>query len=146
MIYSAPLDSQISTTLPQFASSNYSLNASIPIRFKNRQDDEVLLLNKREAWKKENVEELTFGKDTRNDFVSDRRKSQEIRLKRKFDEVSLSNFTTTTCSSSSTSQRPVSKQIDRNLRSIEKKINVFPVEIESGKIGVTRESSVTTAD
>lgn len=41
----------------------------LPIKGKNRMEDEVILLNKREAWKKENeeqLEEVAFGKDMRN--------------------------------------------------------------------------------
>ncbi|CAL1680491.1 unnamed protein product [Lasius platythorax] len=41
----------------------------LPIKGKNRLEDEVILLNKREAWKKENeeqLEEVAFGKDMRN--------------------------------------------------------------------------------
>ncbi|XP_070169303.1 uncharacterized protein PF3D7_1120600-like [Polyergus mexicanus] len=41
----------------------------LPIKGKNRLEDEVILLNKREAWRKENeeqLEEVAFGKDMRN--------------------------------------------------------------------------------
>ncbi|XP_043287649.1 uncharacterized protein [Venturia canescens] len=47
-----------------------SFDLSVPIRGKNRLEDEVLLLNKREAWKKENrllLEEVAFGRDSRSD-------------------------------------------------------------------------------
>ncbi|KAK2580451.1 hypothetical protein KPH14_006194 [Odynerus spinipes] len=41
----------------------------LPVKGKNRVEDEMILLNKREAWKKENerqLEEVAFGKDMRN--------------------------------------------------------------------------------
>lgn len=41
----------------------------LPIKGKNRLEDEVILLNKREAWRRENeerLEEVAFGKDMRN--------------------------------------------------------------------------------
>lgn len=42
---------------------------SLPIKGKNRLEDEVILLNKREAWRRENekqLEEVAFGKDMRS--------------------------------------------------------------------------------
>lgn len=41
----------------------------LPVKGKNRLEDEVILLNKREAWRKQNekqLEEIAFGKDMRN--------------------------------------------------------------------------------
>ncbi|XP_019889201.2 uncharacterized protein LOC105285440 [Ooceraea biroi] len=51
------------------AAENDGTLDSLPIKGKNRLEDEVILLNKREAWKRENeeqLEEIAFGKDMRN--------------------------------------------------------------------------------
>lgn len=52
-----------------FAAANGSVLDPLPIKGKNRLEDEVTLLNKREAWKRENekqLEEVAFGRDMRN--------------------------------------------------------------------------------
>nr|XP_012230904.1 PREDICTED: uncharacterized protein LOC105677102 [Linepithema humile] len=51
------------------ATENDRMLDLLPIKGKNRLEDEVILLNKREAWKRENekqLEEVAFGKDMRN--------------------------------------------------------------------------------
>lgn len=54
---------------------------SLPIKGKNRLDDEVILLNKREAWKRENekqLEEVAFGKDMRNSTRQERERFERL--------------------------------------------------------------------
>ncbi|XP_018393704.1 PREDICTED: uncharacterized protein PF11_0213-like [Cyphomyrmex costatus] len=56
------------------------LNLS-PIKGKNRMEDEVILLNKREAWKRENEEQLkevAFGKDMRNSSRRERERFEKL--------------------------------------------------------------------
>lgn len=53
----------------------------LPIRGKNRMEDEVMLLNKREAWKKENEEQLkevAFGKDMRNSTRREKERFEKL--------------------------------------------------------------------
>jgi len=53
----------------------------LPIRGKNRMEDEVILLNKREAWKKENeeqLEEVAFGKDMRNSTKREKERFEKL--------------------------------------------------------------------
>lgn len=54
---------------------------SLPIKGKNRLEDEVILLNKREAWKRENKEQLeavAFGKDMRNGTTRERERFEKL--------------------------------------------------------------------
>jgi len=53
----------------------------LPIRGKNRMEDEVILLNKREAWKRENeeqLEEVAFGKDMRNSTKREKERFEKL--------------------------------------------------------------------
>lgn len=53
----------------------------LPIKGKNRMEDEVILLNKREAWKRENeeqLEEVAFGKDMRNSARKERERFERL--------------------------------------------------------------------
>ncbi|XP_024890021.1 uncharacterized protein LOC112466252 [Temnothorax curvispinosus] len=53
----------------------------LPIKGKNRMEDEVILLNKREAWKKENekqLEEVAFGRDMRNNTRRERERFEKL--------------------------------------------------------------------
>lgn len=53
----------------------------LPIKGKNRMEDEVILLNKREAWKKENekqLEEVAFGRDMRNSTRRERERFEKL--------------------------------------------------------------------
>ncbi|XP_046838924.1 uncharacterized protein LOC124433219 [Vespa crabro] len=53
-------------TVANLYRNNYD---DLPVKGKNRAEDEMILLNKREAWKKQNeiqLEEVAFGKDMRN--------------------------------------------------------------------------------
>ncbi|EGI65904.1 hypothetical protein G5I_05634 [Acromyrmex echinatior] len=53
----------------------------LPIKDKNRMEDEVILLNKREAWKRENekqLEEVAFGKDIRNSTKRERKRFEKL--------------------------------------------------------------------
>lgn len=53
----------------------------LPIKGKNRMEDEVILLNKREAWKRENeeqLEEVSFGKDMRNNTRRERERFEKL--------------------------------------------------------------------
>lgn len=53
----------------------------LPIKGKNRMEDEVILLNKREAWKRENeeqLEEVAFGKDMRNNTKRERERFEKL--------------------------------------------------------------------
>ncbi|KYN12983.1 hypothetical protein ALC57_14829 [Trachymyrmex cornetzi] len=53
----------------------------LPIKGKNRMEDEVILLNKREAWKRENeeqLEEVAFGKDMRNTTKRERERFEKL--------------------------------------------------------------------
>ncbi|KAI4476325.1 hypothetical protein M0804_013693 [Polistes exclamans] len=53
-------------TITNFYNNNFD---DLPVKGKNLAEDEMILLNKREAWKKENerqLEEVAFGKDMRN--------------------------------------------------------------------------------
>lgn len=67
---------------------------SLPIKGKNRLEDEVILLNKREAWKRENekqLEEVAFGKDMRNGTQRERERFEKLTggdKRRPIDEIS----------------------------------------------------------
>lgn len=53
----------------------------LPIKGKNRLEDEVILLNKREAWRKENeeqLEEVAFGKDMRNGTKREKERFEKL--------------------------------------------------------------------
>ncbi|XP_032671954.1 pre-mRNA-splicing factor CWC25-like [Odontomachus brunneus] len=53
----------------------------LPIKGKNRLEDEVILLNKREAWRRENeeqLEEVAFGKDMRSDASRERERFEKL--------------------------------------------------------------------
>lgn len=53
----------------------------LPIKGKNRLEDEVILLNKREAWRKENeeqLEEVAFGKDMRNGTRREKKRFEKL--------------------------------------------------------------------
>lgn len=53
----------------------------LPIKGKNRMEDEIILLNKREAWKKENeeqLEEVAFGKDMRNSTRREKERFEKL--------------------------------------------------------------------
>ncbi|XP_039309682.1 uncharacterized protein LOC105202175 [Solenopsis invicta] len=53
----------------------------LPIKGKNRVEDEVILLNKREAWKRENeeqLEEVAFGKDMRNSTKREKERFEKL--------------------------------------------------------------------
>lgn len=107
-----------------------SLNLSIPVRGKNRVEDEVLLLNKREAWKKENqllLEEVAFGKDTRNDLVPEII-ANETREKRAYSENPKKHAGESIewpKNRDAKFDNESSSRLRENL--LEKSINVFPV-------------------
>ncbi|XP_011698894.1 PREDICTED: uncharacterized protein LOC105456502 isoform X2 [Wasmannia auropunctata] len=67
----------------------------LPIKGKNRMEDEVILLNKREAWKRENeeqLEEVAFGKDMRNSTRRERERFEKLTegdKRRPFNETSF---------------------------------------------------------
>lgn len=53
----------------------------LPIKGKSRLEDEVILLNKREAWRRENeeqLEEVAFGKDMRSDASRERERFEKL--------------------------------------------------------------------
>ncbi|XP_025154069.1 uncharacterized protein LOC112588418 [Harpegnathos saltator] len=53
----------------------------LPIKGKNRLEDEVILLNKREAWRRENeeqLEEVAFGKDMRDNASRERERFAKL--------------------------------------------------------------------
>lgn len=53
----------------------------LPIKGKNRLEDEVILLNKREAWRKQNekqLEEVAFGKDMRNGTKKEKERFEKL--------------------------------------------------------------------
>lgn len=53
----------------------------LPIKGKNRLEDEVILLNKREAWRRENeeqLEEVAFGRDMRNGTRRERERFEKL--------------------------------------------------------------------
>ncbi|XP_025075372.1 uncharacterized protein LOC105432052 [Pogonomyrmex barbatus] len=63
------------------ATENDRMLDLLPIKGKNRVEDEVMLLNKREAWKRENkkqLEEVAFGKDMRNSTRRERERFEKL--------------------------------------------------------------------
>ncbi|XP_011873599.1 PREDICTED: uncharacterized protein LOC105565207 [Vollenhovia emeryi] len=63
------------------AIGNDRLPDLLAIKGKNRMEDEVILLNKREAWKRENeeqLEEVAFGKDMRNCARRERERLEKL--------------------------------------------------------------------
>jgi len=63
------------------AASNDGMLDSLPIKGKNRLENEVILLNKREAWKRKNeeqLEEVAFGKDMRNSTRRERKRLEKL--------------------------------------------------------------------
>lgn len=63
------------------AAENDSMLDLLPIKGKNRMEDEVMLLNKREAWKRKNeeqLEEVAFGKDIRNSTRRERERFEKL--------------------------------------------------------------------
>lgn len=63
------------------ATENDRMLDLLPIKEKNRMKDEVMLLNKREAWKRENekqLEEVAFGKDMRNSTRRERKRFEKL--------------------------------------------------------------------
>lgn len=69
----------------------------LPIKGKNRLDDEVILLNKREAWRKQNekqLEEVAFGKDMRNGTRREKERFEKLMEEDKHKLVDETSFRT----------------------------------------------------
>ncbi|KAG5315389.1 MOS1T transposase, partial [Pseudoatta argentina] len=67
----------------------------LPIKGKNRMEDEVILLNKREAWKRENekqLEEVAFGKDIRNSTKRERKQFAKLTEGGKLSSINETSF------------------------------------------------------
>lgn len=101
-----------------------------PITGKNQVEDEILLLNKRLAWKQENeqqLEEVAFGEDMRKSLkdkelfekLTEIDKKKYDTFKRQYQNYSSTNYTT-----NSRNGRDNLSNEDK-LRMLEKKINVY---------------------
>ncbi|XP_043493647.1 protein PFC0760c-like, partial [Polistes fuscatus] len=70
-------------TITNFDNNNFD---DLPVKGRNLAEDEMILLNKREAWKKENerqLEEVAFGKDMRNKIREEEQFKRLIGIKGK---------------------------------------------------------------
>jgi hypothetical protein len=139
---------------------------SLPVKGKNRLEDEVILLNKREAWKRKNeeqLEEVAFGKDMRNsmrregerleklteadkrgpidDFGSRRKREDVTREIARGVDRSNDSHIATEIGNGGPGRNLTSKEEDR-LRSIERAINVF---VDDTKTGVTHAATIVAA-
>jgi len=133
---------------------------SLPIKGKNRLEDEVILLNKREAWKRKNeeqLEEVAFGKDMRNsmrregerleklteadkrgpiDDFGSRRKREDVTREaaRGVDHSNDSRVATEI--GNGESGRNLTSNGDDRLRSVERAINVFVDDTKTGAAAI----------
>lgn len=109
-----------------------------PITGKNQVEDEILLLNKRLAWKQENeqqLEEVAFGEDMRKSLKDKElfEKLTEID-KKKYDTFKREhqNYSSTNYTTNNRNGRDNLSNEDK-LRMLEKKINVYADEKQKSR-------------